>query len=156
MTQELADLARRVIDETKYMALGTADETGHPWVSPVWFATVDRRHFHWVSGHETRHSRNLEARQEISLAIYDPSAPIGAVYISGTAKELTGAELEEGIEIFGRLSRTNAGRDWKLADVQPPSEHRLYRAAALEYYVLVRGADTELGRGVDHRERVEL
>ena len=141
------------------MALGTADEAGHPWVSPVWFATVDRRHFHWVSGHETRHSRNLEARQEIALALYDPSgAPgtAGAVYISGTAKELTGADLEEGIEIFGRLSRTNGGRDWKLADVQPPSEHRLYRATADEYYVLVRGADTERGRGVDRRERVEL
>ena len=77
------------------------------------------------------------------------------MYISGTAKELTGAELQ-GIEIFGRLSRTNEGRDWKLADVQPPSEHRLYCATAVEYYVLVRGADSKLGRGVDHREPVAL
>jgi predicted pyridoxine 5'-phosphate oxidase superfamily flavin-nucleotide-binding protein len=159
MPEDLSDHARSIIDATKYMALGTADATGHPWVSPVWFATVDRRHFHWVSGHETRHSRNLEARREIALAIYDPSVGVGtegAVYISGTAEELTGAELEEGIEIFGRLSRTNAGRDWKLADVQPPSPHRLYRATAAEYYVLVRDADSERGRGVDHRERVEL
>ncbi len=153
---DLADLARSVIDATKHMALGTADESGHPWVSPVWFATVDRRHFHWVSGRETRHSRNLEARQEVAISMYDPSNPLGAVYISGTAKELIGEELEEGIEIFGRLSRTNAGRDWQLADVQPPSEHRLYRATAAEYYVLVRGADTEHGRGVDHREPVTL
>jgi predicted pyridoxine 5'-phosphate oxidase superfamily flavin-nucleotide-binding protein len=153
---DFADLARSVIDATKYMALGTSDETGHPWVSPVWFATVDRRRFHWVSGRETLHSRNLEARQEVAIAIYDPSNPVGAVYISGTAEELTGAELEEGIEIFGRLSRTNAGRDWKLADVQPPSEHRLYRATAVEYYVLVRGADSETRRGVDHREPVTI
>jgi predicted pyridoxine 5'-phosphate oxidase superfamily flavin-nucleotide-binding protein len=60
---DFADLARSVIDENSYMVLGTADQSGHPWVSPVWFATVDRRHFHWVSGHETRHSRNLEARR---------------------------------------------------------------------------------------------
>jgi nitroimidazol reductase NimA-like FMN-containing flavoprotein (pyridoxamine 5'-phosphate oxidase superfamily) len=156
---DYADLARSVIDATKYMALGTADAFGHPWVSPVWFATVDRRNFHWVSGHETRHSRNLEARQEVAIAIYDPSSAAGtagAVYISGTAKELTGTELQEGIEIFGRLSRTNAGRDWKLAHVQPPSPHRLYRATADEYYILVRGADTESGRGVDHREPVTL
>ena len=59
---DFADLARSVIDDNSYMVLGTADESGHPWVSPVWFATVDRRHFHWVSGHETRHSRNLEAQ----------------------------------------------------------------------------------------------
>ena len=113
---DFADLARSVIDGNSYMVLGTADESGHPWVSPVWFATVDRRHFHWVSGHETRHSRNLEARQEIAIVIYGPSgAPgsAGAVYMSGTAKELTGTELQEGIDIFGRLSRTNAGRDWK-------------------------------------------
>ena len=157
---DYSDLARSVIDGNSYMVLGTADQSGHPWVSPVWFATVDRRHFHWVSGHETRHSRNLEARHEIAIVIYGPSsAPVGtvgAVYISGTAKELTGAELQEGIEIFGRLSRTNEGRDWQLADVQPPSEHRLYRATAVEYYILVRGADSELGRGVDHREPVAL
>ncbi len=154
-----ADLARSIIDATKYMALGTADETGHPWVSPVWFATVDRRNFHWVSGHETRHSRNLESRPEVAIAFYDTSVAVGAagaVYASGTAKELAGAELEEGIEIFGRLSRTNAGRDWQLADVQPPSPHRLYRATAVEYYVLVRGGDSESGRGVDHREPVTL
>ena len=156
---DFADLARSVIDDNSYMVLGTADESGHPWVSPVWFATVDRRHFHWVSGHETRHSRNLEARQEIAIVIYGPSgAPgtAGAVYMSGTAKELTGTELQEGIDIFGRLSRTNAGRDWKLADVQPPSQHRLYRATAVEYYILVRDPDSDRGRGVDHREPVTL
>jgi nitroimidazol reductase NimA-like FMN-containing flavoprotein (pyridoxamine 5'-phosphate oxidase superfamily) len=157
MASDLADEARRVIDATKYMALGTADETGHPWVSPVWFATDDRRHFHWVSGHETRHSRNLEARHEVAIAIYDPSGAVpGAVYISGTAKELTGAELEEGIEIFGRLSRTNAGRDWTLAHVQPPAPHRLYRATAVEYSVVVRDEDSDGGRGVDHRVPVTL
>ena len=74
MAADLAELARRVIDETKYMALGTADETGHPWVSPVWFACVDYRRFHWVSTHDTRHSRNIAARPEVALAIYDPSA----------------------------------------------------------------------------------
>jgi nitroimidazol reductase NimA-like FMN-containing flavoprotein (pyridoxamine 5'-phosphate oxidase superfamily) len=159
MASDLADEARRIIDATRYMALGTADETGHPWVSPVWFATDDRRHFHWVSGHETRHSCNLETRQEIAIVIYDPSVAVGnagAVYISGTAKELTGAELGEGIEIFGRLSRTNAGRDWTLADVQPPAPHRLYRATADEYSVVVRDEDSEGGRGVDHRVPVTL
>ena len=156
---DFADLARSVIDDNSYMVLGTADESGHPWVSPVWFATVDRRHFHWVSGHETRHSRNLEARQEIAIVIYGRTgAPgtAGVVYISGTAKELTGAELQEGIDIFGRLSRTNEGRDWKLADVQPPAQHRLYRATADEYYVLVRDPDSDRGRGVDRREPVTL
>jgi nitroimidazol reductase NimA-like FMN-containing flavoprotein (pyridoxamine 5'-phosphate oxidase superfamily) len=43
---ELSDHARSVIDSNRYMALGTADEAGHPWVSPVWFASEDHRSFH--------------------------------------------------------------------------------------------------------------
>jgi len=35
MDLELADHVRRVIDTNSYMALGTTDEIGHPWVSPV-------------------------------------------------------------------------------------------------------------------------
>jgi nitroimidazol reductase NimA-like FMN-containing flavoprotein (pyridoxamine 5'-phosphate oxidase superfamily) len=159
MDTDLADDARRIINETKYMALGTADETGHPWVSPVWFACEDYRHFHWVSAHDTRHSQNLAVRPDVALAIYDPAVAVGtagAVYISGKAQELTDAELERGIEIFDRLSRTNDGPGWQLSDVQPPSAHRLYRATAEEYSVLVRGRDPERGTGVDRRERVEL
>ena len=159
MAADLAELARQVIDETKYMALGTADETGHPWVSPVWFACEDYRRFHWVSAADTRHSQNLAARPEVALAIYDPSAAVGAaaaVYISGKAEELTGEELEHGIEIFDRLSRTNDGPGWELSDVQPPSPHRLYRATAEEHFVLIRGRDPERGTGVDRREPVTL
>ena len=159
MNEDLGEHARSVIDETKYMALGTADESGHPWVSPVWFACDDYRHFHWVSAHDTRHSQNLAARAEIALAIYDSSVAVGAagaVYISGTAQELTGDELERGLEVFDRLSRTNAGPGWDLDDVQPPSPHRLYRATAEEYSILIRGRDPERGTGVDRRERVEL
>ena len=159
MSGELADLARRTIDANRYMALGTADAAGHPWVSPVWFACEDYQHFHWVSTHDTRHSRNIAARPEVALAIYDPSVAIGAaaaVYISGKAQELTGGELERGIEIFDRLSRTNDGPGWQLTDVQAPSAHRLYRATAEEHFVLIRGRDPETKSGVDRRERVTL
>jgi nitroimidazol reductase NimA-like FMN-containing flavoprotein (pyridoxamine 5'-phosphate oxidase superfamily) len=64
---ELGDLARTVIDANRYMALGTADEAGHPWVSPVWFASEDYRQFHWVSSPEARHSQNLSARRTSRL-----------------------------------------------------------------------------------------
>ena len=159
MAADLAELARRVIDETKYMALGTADETGHPWVSPVWFACEDYRHFHWVSTHDTRHSRNIAARPEVALAIFDPAVAIGgaaAVYINAKAQELAGAELEHGLEIFDRLSRTNDGPGWQRSDGQAPSPHRLYRATAEEHFVLIRGRDPESKSGVDRRERVTL
>jgi nitroimidazol reductase NimA-like FMN-containing flavoprotein (pyridoxamine 5'-phosphate oxidase superfamily) len=158
-TDDLADVARRVIDANRYMALGTADASGHPWVTPVWFASEDYRQFHWVSSPEARHSRNLEARSEVAIAIFDSSVPVGgaqAVYMAGTAEELTGAELERGIEVFGRLSVADVGRTWGLEDVQAPSPFRIYRATVSEHHVLIPGRDPERGTGVDRRERVEL
>ena len=159
MSDELADLARATIDANRYMALGTADETGHPWVTPVWFATEDHRTFHWVSSPDARHSQNIAARPEVAIAIFDSSAVPGtaeAVYVSGRAEELTGAELERGIEVFGRVSEADLGRAWTLDDVRPPSLFRLYRATAAEHFVLIRGRDPARGSGVDRREPVTL
>jgi predicted pyridoxine 5'-phosphate oxidase superfamily flavin-nucleotide-binding protein len=34
----LGAIARRVIDPNQFMTIGTADEEGVPWVSPVWYA----------------------------------------------------------------------------------------------------------------------
>jgi nitroimidazol reductase NimA-like FMN-containing flavoprotein (pyridoxamine 5'-phosphate oxidase superfamily) len=157
--ERLADLAREVIDSNRYMALGTADEAGDPWVSPVWFASEDYRHYHWVSSPEARHSRNLAARPKVAIAIYDSSGPPGtveAVYLSAQADELTGDELVRGLEVFDRISRQDIARAWGLSDVQAPSPFRLYRATAEEHFVLIRGRDPERGTGVDRREPVTL
>jgi nitroimidazol reductase NimA-like FMN-containing flavoprotein (pyridoxamine 5'-phosphate oxidase superfamily) len=156
---ELSDLARTVIDANSYMVLGTADESGHPWVTPVWFASEDYRHFHWLSSQDAQHSRNLAARPEVAIAIFDSTAGQGAqeaVYMSGRAEELTGDELERGIGLFDRISQRDIAREWSLSDVQPPSLIRLYRATAEEHYVLIRGRDPERGTGVDRREPVSL
>src|SRR5215207_4031154 len=91
MAPELADVARSVIDANSYMALGTADGAGSPWVSPVWFASEDYRNFHWVSSPDAKHSRNLAAHPEVAIAIFDSSVPVGgaqAGYMKGVAKEL--------------------------------------------------------------------
>jgi nitroimidazol reductase NimA-like FMN-containing flavoprotein (pyridoxamine 5'-phosphate oxidase superfamily) len=158
MTRErLNDLARTIIDANRYMTLGTADPNGHPWVSPVWFASDDYEHFHWVSSPEARHSRNVAGRPEVAIAIFDSTVPVGgaqAVYMSGRAEELAGSELEGGIEVFGRLSAADVGRRWGPDDVKPPSLFRLYRATVSEHYVLIAGRDPELGSGVDRREPV--
>jgi len=151
MTRErLNDLARTIIDSNRYMALGTrrprTDTHG-------WFASEDYKHFHWVSSSEARHSANVAARPEVAIAIFDSTVHVGgaqAVYMSGLAEELTGAELEPGIEVFGRLSEDDVGRRWGLDDVRPPSLFRLYRATVLEHYVLIPRRDT----GVDRREPV--
>jgi uncharacterized protein YhbP (UPF0306 family) len=159
MAPELADVARGVIEANRYMALATADEAGHPWVSPVWFAAEDYRNFHWVSSPDAKHSRNVAAHPEVAIAIFDSSVPVGgaqAVYMKGVAKELTGADLEQGLEVFDRVSREDHGRAFGLDDVEGSSLFRLYRATVSEHWVLIPGRDPDRGSGVDRSERVSL
>ena len=98
-------------------------------------------------------------RKAFAIAIYDSSTVPGtaeAVYMSARAEELTGAELQGGIELFDRISEQGIARAWALSDVRPPSLFRLYRATASEHFVLIRGRDPEHGSGVDRREQVTL
>jgi uncharacterized protein YhbP (UPF0306 family) len=130
--------AKAIIDANLYMVLGTADEHGHPWVSPIYYAPVEYREFVWVSRPETLHSRNLVARPEISLVIFDSSAPIGTgqgVYMAATAAEVTGDTRVAAIDVFSRRAVGHGGRPWTLEDIEPPAEIRLYRATASAHYI---------------------
>jgi nitroimidazol reductase NimA-like FMN-containing flavoprotein (pyridoxamine 5'-phosphate oxidase superfamily) len=146
--------AREIIDRSLYMVLGTADEAGSPWVSPVYFAVSDYTDFYWVSLPDAQHSQNLEARPEVSIVVFDSGVPIGtgqAVYMAARAEELTGAELERAIEVFSRRGQEHGGRPWSVADVQPPAPHRLYRASATRYWMLDKDA-----KPGDRRTQVSL
>ena len=135
--------ARAVIDSNSYMTLGTADESGLPWVTPVWFAHSGYREFLWVSSPEARHSRNLEARPEVSIVIFDSQVSPGdaeAVYMSARAEELSGEELESGVEVFSRKSEADGLPAYSRADVQEPARLRLYRAVATEHFALGEGS----------------
>jgi nitroimidazol reductase NimA-like FMN-containing flavoprotein (pyridoxamine 5'-phosphate oxidase superfamily) len=156
---ELRDHARSVIDSNRYMALGTTDEAGRPWVSPVWFASEDYRNFYWVSSPDSKHSRNIAARSEVAIAIFDSSVPVGAaraVYMKGRATETRGDALERGLEVFDRASRRDIGREWGPADVGRPALFRLYCAKVSEHWVLIPGRDPERGSGVDRSEQVSI
>jgi uncharacterized protein YhbP (UPF0306 family) len=122
--------------------LGTADEAGRPWASPVYFASDGYRDFYWVSRPEAAHSRNIEQRPEIGVVIFDSSVPIGAaraVYMSAVARQVEGDERETGIEVFSRRSVLHGAGEWTLGDVEPPAPLRLYRARAVQQFVLGRG-----------------
>jgi nitroimidazol reductase NimA-like FMN-containing flavoprotein (pyridoxamine 5'-phosphate oxidase superfamily) len=139
MKQSVAPRDRgSIIDSNRYMTLATADETGRPWASPVWYAPRGYREFFWVSSPESRHSRNLATRPELAIVIFDSHQPGGwhAVYMSAVAAKLAGAEVEEGIEVFSGRSQAQEMRAWTGEDVRPPARHRLYRATASEHFVL--------------------
>ena len=131
--------AREIIDENLYLVLGTADGAGRPWVSPVYYAPAGYGEFFWVSSPEADHSRNLAARGEISIVIFDSRVPIGTgqgVYMRAAAEEASGSDSQRGIDVFSRRSVEHGGSEWTLEDVRAPARHRLYRALASEHYVL--------------------
>lgn len=148
---DLDDVAPAIIDGNRYMVLGTADEGGRPWVSPVYYALSGYSQLYWVSSPEARHSRNLAAHPDLSIVVFDSQAPVGegqGVYMSAVAEQLTGADLERGIEIFSRVSVSHGAQGWTVEDVRPPAALRLYRARVSAHWVL----DPE--RRPDQRTRV--
>jgi nitroimidazol reductase NimA-like FMN-containing flavoprotein (pyridoxamine 5'-phosphate oxidase superfamily) len=152
----LAATGREIVDAGSYMVLGTADADGRPWASPVWYAPAGYREFFWVSSPEVQHSRNIAARPEISIVIFDSRQAIGtgqAVYMTATAEQVDGADEERGMEIFSRRSQTQGGRRWTVDDVRPPKPIRLYRATVAEHSMLDKSDE---GPGYDHRTSVDL
>ena len=137
--QDLGAVVRKIINANMYMVLGTADASGETCVSPVYYASAGFTEFYWVSSPEVRHSRNIAVRSRISIVIFNSQAVIGTgqgVYMSATAEQLTGSDLDRGIELFSHTSLGHGGHEWKREDVQAPALYRLYRATALEHWIL--------------------
>jgi uncharacterized protein YhbP (UPF0306 family) len=137
--QDLAVVARQLIDANRYMTLATADSDGNPWASPVWYAHEGYTDFLWVSRPQARHSRNLASRPRLAIVIFDSTVPAGAgqaVYAEAVASQLDGAELQRAIAVFSHRSEVHGAGEWREADVTAPAPHRLYRARAWEHFVL--------------------
>lgn len=130
--------ARALIDANLYLTLGTADEVGSPWVTPVYFATADYCEFYWQSANDALHSQNISGRPQVSMVVFDSQVPVyqgRALYLSAMATELTGRDLDRGLGAYpGPASR--GGSEVTLADVSEPSPYRLYRATVTEAFVL--------------------
>jgi hypothetical protein len=140
-TDAAALTARAIIDANLYLVLATADATGRPWSSPVYFAHHGYAGFFWVSAPEAMHSRNIAARPQVGIAIFDSHAPIRTgqgVYISAIAEHVGGDDLTRGIETFSRRSVAHGGTEWTVKDVQAESGLRLYRAIADSYSILAK------------------
>jgi uncharacterized protein YhbP (UPF0306 family) len=159
MTHDLAAHARAIIDANVYLTLGTVDQDGNPWTSPVYFAPSGDREFYWASNTDARHSRHLAERPQVSLVIFDSTvAPYHgrAVYAVGEARELSGSDLDRALEAYPRPD----GRASAVTreDVTGSVPYRLYRATASDIWVLCPREPRQPcplhGLAKDHRARV--
>ena len=164
MTSEadLGEVVRTIIDDNVFMTLGTADVAGHPWVSPVFFASADYLDFYWISAPDATHSVNLTERPELSIVIFNSTtrpnqARAQAVYMSAEAVQVTGADFDRGLEIYpGPPSR--GARRFAADELRPPGLFRLYRARASEHSILCPRPAGEpcVPHGIAHDHRLPV
>jgi DNA-binding XRE family transcriptional regulator len=154
--------ARAIIDTSLYLILATADGTGRPWSSPVYFAHHRYAEFLWVSAPQAAHSRNIAVRPQVGIVIFDSHAPIGAgqgVYISAVAELVGGDDLTQGMETFSRRSLTHGGARWTVRDVhadllrQLRTEARLTQEELAEEAGLSPRSVSDLERGINRTAR---
>jgi hypothetical protein len=143
-----ASLARALVAENSYLTLATAGADGIPWATPVWFAARDLDLFVWASKPGALHSRNIGENPRVSLVIFDSSKAPGegsALYVSADAELVDDATFDEGLAVYNARSVERGLAEWDASKLREPARHRLYRAVAIEAFVLD-----------DHDERIEV
>ena len=130
--------ARELIAANRYMTLATADASGRPWISPVWFAPDDGG-FLWISRPDSRHSRNLAERPELALVIYDSTvlpAERQALYVEAVAEQLDGEPRAVAVARYSEHSVAQDLEPLTLDEVTESSPLRIFRAAVTAAFML--------------------
>lgn len=140
----------RVLAANRYLVLGTADENGQPWVTPVFFAPVNPNRVCWVSSPDSRHSRNIAGRKAVAITVFDSTVAVGraeAAYFDADAAQATPDEVDAALRSLN--SRLPQDKLLSGDDLQPRGPLVIYRADLRHRYVLVRGGNSEFGNAVD-------
>ena len=107
-------------------------------MSPVWFAHEQYETFLWMSQPGARHSRNIAARREIVIVIFDSTVSPdqrNAVYVEAAAAIVPDAELADAVAVYAARSVTRL-ETLAQEEVSGDAPWRLYRARASAVYVL--------------------
>jgi nitroimidazol reductase NimA-like FMN-containing flavoprotein (pyridoxamine 5'-phosphate oxidase superfamily) len=152
------DIARRVINDNRFMVLATVQPDGTPRVSPVYYDHLGYGRFYWVSSPNAQHSMNLAARPRVEFVIFNSQATpatTSAVYLGGLAGEVPAEDLPMACaEAFARVRE--GARAFTPDQLRGESELRLYRVDVDRAEIHVRGGDPVRGKGVDTRLEVNL
>jgi nitroimidazol reductase NimA-like FMN-containing flavoprotein (pyridoxamine 5'-phosphate oxidase superfamily) len=143
---EVAAAAAAILAGNRYLVLSTADRDGRPWASPVYFAAEGTDRFLWVSRPGSEHSRNIAARPEVAIVVFDSSVPPGqtaAFYATGIAEEVPPDAVEGAVAVYSDRSVADGLPPWTVETVSAPSEFRLFRARVVEASVLMPGREKD-------------
>lgn len=146
--QDNTAIAHAIIDANRYLTLGTSNEDGTPWLTPLYYAPDRYTVFYWISSPDAEHSRNIGRRPEVSVVIFDSHAEVGtaqAVYASAVAEQVPDADLADVVDIAFQ-PRFPGIRAMPPEQLMGQAPFRLYRARAVRRWILDPAKD-----GVDRR-----
>lgn len=140
----------RVLAANRYCVLGTADQAGTPWVTPVFFALLGPDQLCWVSSPDSRHSQNIAERPAIAITVYDSGVPVGraeAAYFDAEATRTAPDRTEAALRVLNE--RLSPDQQLSVADLLPAGPMAVYQASFRRRYLLVRGGNPELRNVLD-------
>jgi nitroimidazol reductase NimA-like FMN-containing flavoprotein (pyridoxamine 5'-phosphate oxidase superfamily) len=152
MTRE--QRARHLLDQNDHMTIATADASGVPWVSPVFYVLDGYSMLYWVSDRSARHSINIRANSAVAIVIFETD-PVDAIYLSARAIELSEVpDIDHAMHVLKRKAQPDQWVVRQVADVIGDSPWRIYRAAVDR--VEVRAETTKFGKAVVVRELADV
>jgi hypothetical protein len=137
--------------------LSTIDEDGLTRTSPVYFTPHGYADLYWVSDRGTHHSASLHRDPRLSGVVFDSSRPPGetkAVYVTGTAREVSDDELEQHLPVAFDPER-RGGRRFEAEEVAGHADLRLWVLRVERWEVHIGGGHPTLGTGKDRRVAVD-
>jgi hypothetical protein len=149
-------MARQVLDDVRYLVLGTIDVDGRPRVSPVFFTPHRYTDLYWVSHPLTHHSANLTRDNRATGVVYDSTVAPGdgrAVYVAGLAREIRPEQLTEHCPVAFDPAR--GGRSFTPADLAGAADLRLWVLHVETWEVHIGAGHPTLGTGRDRRVAVD-
>ena len=157
--EETVKAAQQIIASNIYMTIATADESGKPWISPVFFAYDVSYNLFWVSSKNALHSTNIAKRSQVAIVIFDSTLPEGAgtgVYFDCEATALTDeAEIVMGIALMSARVTMDEFRVHDINEVSGTGEWRIYKAIPKSVSKLTGGTIVN-GQYVDERMDITL
>lgn len=142
------EITRSILDGIAYMVLATADGEGLPWASPVWFAMDGYDELYWISRPDARHSRNIAARADVGIVVFDSTNPAEtrqAVYMRADAHEVGESRaIARGVAAFTRESLSQGLDGLTLDEVTGEADLRLFHARVRGHWILETDHDVRV------------
>lgn len=101
-------MAKHIITSNQYLTLGTSNQHGEFWLSPVAYAYDNKFNFYFISLPTSKHSQNLNTNSHVVFTIFNSQQNFGegvGLQIEGEAKRINFTQIAPIIKLYLQ-------RDW--------------------------------------------